>query len=454
MSKVVKLKRGLDINLVGTPDPKVVDLPLSSHYAVTPSDYEGVVPKLLVREGDPVLAGSPLFFDKNNPAVIFTAPVSGKVSAVNRGEKRKILEVVVEADKNQQYREFETSSDRVKNGDDVVNLLLESGLWPFVIQRPYGVIADWERRPKAVFISGFDSAPLAPDMNFVLKDERENLQAGIDALAKLTEGKVHLSLRDETDGVLNRMKGVEQHFFSGPHPAGNVGVQIHHIDPVNKGELVWTVDVQAVALIGRFFRTGRVDMRKTVALSGSEILENYYVRCISGAPVKNLVAKINIISRSSGDTVRFINGNVLTGSKVDYEKGYLGFYSNMITAIPEGDKYSFLGWALPRTDRFSVSRTYFSWLTPRRMYNLDTNLNGGERPFVVTGLYEKYLPMDIYPMYLLKAILAGDIDKMENLGIYEVVEEDFALCEFVDPSKTEIQQIVRDGINLMIKELS
>ena len=269
-------------------------------------------------------------------------------------------------------------------------------------------------------------------------------------MRRLTPGKVHLSVRAKAEGRMPELQGVELHTFAGKHPVGNVGVQIHHVDPINKGDIVWTVNIQDLAIIGRLVNEGRVDMHKTVAVTGSEIEKPAYVRIIAGARVDSVV-KGNVKAQKEGDSIRFISGNVLTGTKTALD-GFVGFYANQLTAIPEGDKYELLGWAMPRLKKFSVSRAYFSWLCPKKEYDLDTNLNGGERPFVVTGLYEQYLPMDIYPMYLLKACLAGDIDKMENLGIYEVTEEDFALCEFVDPSKIEIQQIIRDGINLMIKE--
>ncbi|MCD7969205.1 MAG: Na(+)-translocating NADH-quinone reductase subunit A [Alistipes sp.] len=452
MSKTIKLKRGLDIKLQGEAERNISQAPQAETYAVSPTDFEGVVPKLLVREGDAVKAGSPLFFDKNNPEVLFPSPVSGKVSAVVRGDKRKLLAIVVQADQKQQYEQFDVKSLDKCSREDVTALLLRSGLWPFVIQRPYGIIADPEDMPKSIFISGFDSAPLAPDMNFALKDQTDNLRKGIDALKKLTTGKVHIGIRAKDDGVISMLTNAEQHFFSGPHPAGNVGVQIHHVDPVNKGEVVWTVDIQNVAIIGRLFNHGIVDMTRVYAVTGSEIVRPAYVRAIAGAPVMSLL-KDNIKPQADGDRVRIINGNVLTGKKTA-EEGYVAYSANQVTVIPEGDKYEFVGWAMPRFDKFSVSRAYFSWLFPNRRYRLDTNMHGGHRPYILTGLFEKYLPMDIYPLYLLKAILAGDIDKMENLGIYEVVEEDLALCEFADPSKNEIQKTVRDGINLMIKELN
>lgn len=453
MSKVIKLKRGLDINLLGEAKKKLTKLPLAETYAITPSDYEGVVPKLLVKEGDTVKAGTPLFFDKNREELLFTSAVSGRVLAINRGEKRKILNIVIAADAAQEYVSFDKLDLTKASKADVAGLLLSSGLWPMMIQRPYGVIASAADSPKAIFVSGFDSAPMSPDMNFVLESELENLKTGVEVLKKLTTGKVHLGLRAGTDGVLNKLTTAEQHLFNGPHPAGNVGVQIHHTDPINKGEVAWTVDIQNLAIIGRLFNTGKVYMTKTIALTGSEIADTQYVSIIAGAPIDTIVKKSNVRPQNQDEKIRIISGNPLTGVKVE-EKGYITFYANQISVIPEGDKHEFLGWAMPRFDKFSVSRTYFSWLMPKKQYTLDTNLHGGERPFVVTGLYDRYLPMDIYPMYLFKAILAEDIDKMENLGIYEIIEEDVALCEFVDPSKTEIQQIVRDGINLMIKELN
>ena len=372
------------------------------------------------------------------------------MAAVNRGEKRKILSVTVTPDATQEYEEFAKPDLKSASREQIVELLLRSGLWPMIVQRPYGIIADPNDTPKAVFVSAFDSAPLAPDYNYVLKAEQKNLQTGIDVMRKLTAGKVHLSVRAKAEGQMPSLRGAEMHTFAGKHPVGNVGVQIHHIDPVNKGEVVWTVNVQDLAIIGRLFNEGRVDMTKIIAVTGSEIEKPQYVRIVGGAKVDSVV-KGNVKPQKEGDSIRFISGNVLTGTKTSPD-GFMGFYANQLTAIPEGDKYELLGWAMPRFKKFSVSRAYFSWLCPKKAYDLDTNMNGGERPFVVTGLYEQYLPMDIYPMYLLKACLAGDIDKMENLGIYEVTEEDFALCEFVDPSKIEIQQIIRDGINLMIRE--
>ena len=443
MSKNIKLRKGLDIKLVGAAELRLEETPMAKSYAVSPLDYENVTPKLLVKVGDKVEAGSPLFFDKNNPRILFTSPVSGVVSAINRGEKRKLLNVAVEPDATQVYKELKVV-DAKASRSEIVEMLLESGLWTRIVERPFGVIANPDASPKAIFVSAFDSAPLAPDYNFALKSEKAALEAGLAILARLTDGKLHLSARKGDEGYMSEVKGVEYHTFSGKHPVGNVGVQIHHIDRIAKGDIVWTVNIQDVAMIGRFVATGKLDMSKTIAVVGSEAKKPCYKRIIAGAAVESIVGKVDA-------SVRVISGDVLTGTKTAAD-GYIAVKANMLSLIPEGDVYELLGWAMPRFHRFSVSRAYFSWLCPKKEYKLDTNLNGGERPFVVTGLYENYLPMDVYVSYLLKACLVKDLDKMENLGIYELLPEDLALCEFVDPSKIEMQQILRDGINLMIKE--
>jgi Na+-transporting NADH:ubiquinone oxidoreductase subunit A len=421
----------------------VEEAPMAKSYAVSPLDYENVTPKLLVKVGDKVEAGSALFFDKNNPRILFTSPVSGTVAAINRGEKRKLLNIAVEPDQTQVYKALKVV-DAKASRSEIVEMLLESGLWTRIVERPFGVIANPDAQPKAIFVSAFDSAPLAPDYNFVLKTEKAALEAGLALLSRLTDGKVHLSARKGDEGYMAEVKGVEYHTFSGKHPVGNVGVQIHHIDRIAKGDIVWTVNVQDVVLMGRLAMGGKLDMTKVIAVAGSEAQKPCYKRIIAGAAVESIVGKVS-------ENVRVISGDVLTGVATAKD-GYISANANMLSLIPEGNVYELLGWAMPRFHRFSVSRAYFSWLCPKKEYKLDTNLNGGERPFVVTGLYEKYLPMDVYVAYLLKACLVKDLDKMENLGIYEVLPEDLALCEFVDPSKIEMQQILRDGINLMIKE--
>ena len=444
MSKIIKLCKGLDIRLQGEAAKTIVNASQSAEYAVSPLDFEGVTPKMLVKVGDTVEAGSPLFFDKKRPEIIFTSPVSGTVAAVNRGEKRKILSVVVTADKETAYKQFPSLDLTKASREQIIELLLESGLWTMFVQRPYGVVASPSDKPKAIFVSAFDSAPLATDYDFALAAEQQSLQAGFDVLGRLTDGKVHLSYN--ACGQVPQIKGVELHAFKGKHPAGNVGVQINHISPINKGEKVWTLNIQDVAILGRLFLTGKVDMTRVIAVAGSCVAEPKYYRVVAGASIESILG-----GKLSNEHARVISGNVLTGRNVGKE-GFLGVNANMITAIPEGDTYEMLGWAMPRFNKFSVSRAYLSWLMPWRKYNLNTNMNGGERAFVMSDTYGKYLPMDIYPVHLIKACLANDLDKMENLGIYEVIEEDLALCEFVCPSKIEIQQVLRNGINLMMKE--
>ena len=444
MSKIIKLCKGLDIRLQGEAAKTVADAQHAAEYAVSPLDFEGITPKMLVKVGDTVEAGSPLFFDKKRPEILFTSPVSGTVAAVNRGEKRKILSVVVSADKQVAYKEFAKLDVATASREEIVKLLLESGLWTMFVQRPYGVVATPSDMPKAIFVSAFDSAPLAIDYDFALAGDKEALQKGFDVLGRLTEGKVHLSYHAKQTAP--QFSGVELHAFKGKHPAGNVGVQIHHIDPINKGEKVWTLNIQDVAILGRLFLSGKVDMSRVIAVAGSCVAEPKYYRVVAGASVESILG-----GKLSNEHARVISGNVLTGRNVGKE-GFLGVNANQITVIPEGDNYELLGWAMPRFNKFSVSRAYLSWLFPCRKYNLDTNMNGGERAFVMNDLYEQYLPMDIYPVHLVKACLANDLDKMENLCIYEVIEEYLALCEFVCPSKIEMQQIIRNGINTMIKE--
>ncbi len=428
--------------LAGQADPSL--------YAVKPVDFPGLTPKLDVKAGDTVMAGTALFHDKVRPEILFTSPVSGKVVSIDRGERRKILEVVVEKSGDDFVRFAKSDPDSL-SGDKIRELLLASGLWPAVRQRPYHVIAKPSDVPKAIFISGFDTAPLAPDLSFIVDNSNvAYYNTGIRAVSKLTSGKVNLVLNGSStpSKVFTGTSGVEISYFSGPHPAGNVGVHIHHLNPVNKGETVWYIDLQDVIAIGRLFEEGTYKPERIVALTGSEVLHPQYYRMLSGSSVTTVV-KDNV----KNGNLRYISGNVLTGSKID-KTGYLGYYDSQITVIPEGDYYEFFGWVVPGMDKLSFYRTYMSSIFPKKSYRPDTNFHGGERAFVMTGQYEKVVPMDIYPMQLLKAILAGDIDLMENLGIYEVAEEDFALCEFICPSKIEIQSILRKGLDMMKKEMN
>ena len=450
MSLSVNLKRGLDIRMTGKADRILAGEVDSALYAVKPVDFPGLIPKLNVKPGDLVSAGSPLFHDKIRPEIIFSSPVSGKVVSINRGDRRKLLEVVVEKEGNE-YLDFGVSDVTLLSREKIKEMLLISGLWPAVRQRPYHVIANPNDVPKAIFISGFDTAPLAPDYNFIMDNSPASVfSSGITALKKLTDGKINLILNGKgvSSELLKKAADVEISHFSGPHPAGNVGVHIHHLDPVNKGDIVWFVNLQDVLAIGRLFEQGRYIHERIIALTGSEVLHPAYYKITSGASVSSMV-KDNV---NTGN-LRYISGNVLTGTSIGPD-GYLGYYDSQVTVIPEGDYFEFFGWMMPGIKKFSFSRTFASSLIPSKGYSFDTNLHGGERAFVMTGQYEKVVPMDIYPMQLLKAILSEDIDLMENLGIYEIAEEDFALCEYICPSKIEIQSIVRRGLDLMIKEMN
>ena len=447
MTKVIKLRKGLDIHLKGKAEKVKMKINIGKEVALCPDSFPGIQPKVVVKEGEHVKAGEILFVNKQFPSVGFSSPVSGNVSSIVRGERRKVLQVVISLDENQEYVDFGVRNVNDVSSKEIIDSLLRAGLFGYINQLPYAISTNPDVLPKGIFISALRDKPLACDFEYELTGNEIDFQTGLTALSRIS--KTYLGIgRNQCSESLRRVKDVEVNIFDGPCPAGNVGVQIHHVDPINKDERVWTVNIQDLAIIGRLLNEGRVDRTKVIAVAGSEVKNPQYYRLIDGAPVAS-VLKDNL--KPTAHNPRIISGNVLTGRKTPAD-GFIGFYANMVTVIPEGNHYELLGWAMPRLNKFSVSRAYFSWLCPKKVYDLDTNLNGGERPFVVTGLYDKYLPMDIYPTYLLKAILAGDIDKMENLGIYEVVEEDFALCEFVDPSKIEMQQIIRDGINLMIKE--
>ncbi len=451
MSGTIKLRKGLDITLQGEAE-KVKTTAESSLFAIKPPDFHGLVPKMTVKVGDKVKIGTVIFFDKYQEEIKFVSPVAGEISDVFRGEKRRILEVRIKADGTDASEEFGASNPDSMDGKGVKKALLENGLWPFIKMRPIDVIARPTDKPKAIFVSAFDSSPLAPDYDYILHGEHDAFQAGLTAIAKLTDGKVHLTKRANVshDAAITDAKGVQTHTISGKHPAGNVGTQIHHIDPINKGEIVWTVNALDVATIGRTLLAGKFDPTRTVALTGSEVKKTSYVKTRIGATIKPMVD-----GQIASDNVRYISGNVLTGEKIDAD-GYVGFYDHQVTVIPEGDEPAFQlsggGWLGPGTKKFSINRSYFSWLTPNKKRVLNTNLNGEVRAFVVTGELEKVFPFDIYPMQLIKSCMYEDIDLMENLGIYEVAPEDFALCEFVCTSKVNIQDKIREGLDLIHKE--
>jgi Na+-transporting NADH:ubiquinone oxidoreductase subunit A len=450
MPQVYKIRKGLNISLKGKAEKIFVKADPAEYYAVKPTDFHLLVPKLEVKEGDTVKAGTPLFHDKNNPAIKFVSPVSGTVASVRRGERRIIQEVVVKPSAVLAYETFPKGDPFAMDRDQILSVILASGLWPSIRQRPYNIIASPAHTPKSIFISAFDTAPLGPDYDFLIKGSEKEFQSGIDVLTRLTPGQVHVNISDEypASSAFSKARNARVNYFRGPHPAGNVGIQIHRIDPLNKGEIIWTLGPQEVIMIGRLFMNGIYDASKVVALTGSEIIRTRYFKLISGASIKNLV--FNNIREGNH---RFISGNVLTGTQIDPE-GFVGYYESQITVIPEGTEPEFLGWAMPGFGKFSMSRTFFSWLAPGHEYRINTNLQGGHRAFVATGVYEKVLPMRIYPMQLFKAIMIEDIEMMEKLGIYEIAEEDVALCEYVCPSKMELQALVRKGLDLMIKEMS
>jgi Na+-transporting NADH:ubiquinone oxidoreductase subunit A len=449
MSTVYKIKKGLDIKLLGEAEKTIVDLN-AKRYAIKPPDFIGCFPKMLVKEGDKVKTGSPVFFDKYRDNILFTSPVSGTVLEIKRGAKRKLLEVVIEKGGTEDFVDFGAGNVESLDRDALIDKMLKSGVWPVVRQRPYSTIADPKDSPKAIFVSAFDTAPLAPDFDLIAHGQGEAFQTGLDVLARLTEGKVHLNI--DADNTVSKVflnsGNVQINRFSGPHPASNVSVHANRIDPINKGEVIWYLGTQEVLTIGRLFLTGKFDAERIIALTGSEVKSPRYYKTRIGARITNMVS-----DNVNPGNLRYISGNVLTGEKIERD-GFVCFYDSVVTVIPEGDYYEFFGWILPGINKFSLSGTYPAKLFPKRKYRLDTNLHGGERAFVMTGQLEKVFPFDIYPMQLIKAILVEDIDLMENLGIYEIEEEDFALCEVIDTSKTNIQEIVRKGLDLMRQEMS
>ena len=448
MANVIKLRKGLDINLKGKAAKQKFSVKAAAQYALVPDDFVGMTPKVVVREGDKVKAGDALFVNKKQTDVKFASPVSGVVQAVVRGDRRKVLRVVVEADKDQQYVDFGQKQVASLDGDAVVKALLEAGLFGYINQLPYAVSTTPDQKPRAVFVSALRDMPLAGDFEYELQGNEEDFQTGLTALSKVAPVYLGIGAK-QTSKALTEAKDVEVNVFDGPCPAGNVGVQVNNIAPVNKGEVVWTVDPTAVIFFGRLFRTGKVDLRRLVAVAGSEITKPEYAEVLVGQPIADLLEG----KFAAKDHVRIINGNPLTGRKATMDD-FVGGHTSEITVIPEGDNVDeMLGWILPRTNDFSVSRSYFSWLFGKnKEYALDARVKGGERHMIMSGEYDKVLPMDIYAEYLIKAIIAGDIDRMEQLGIYEVAPEDFAVAEFVDSSKLELQHIVRQGLDMLRKE--
>ncbi len=453
MVPVISIKRGLDIKLKGQASLESTTAGCMDVWSMTPTDYHGRVPKVLVKEGDYVQAGTALMMDKKHPEIRYVSAVSGTVSAVVRGEKRSLLNILIKPELKTTYFSFPVENPLLLEAEVVKDRLCQAGLWPYIKQRPYDVIANPNQWPKAIYVTGFDTAPLAPDYTFLLKGQGADLQTGLDALTRLTSGSVFLNIPENSaSSELRSMQRVELRYFTGGHPAGLVGVQINHISPLNKGEVVWTLNALDVLYIGRLFNKGIVDLSRLIAVTGPEVIKPTYVRCVPGAPISS-IAGGNVHREIP---LRYVNGNALSGSRVESD-GFLSAYATQLTVLHEGtDIHELFGWIMPRFDFFSCSRTYFSWLVgklmPRKTYEPDTRLLGGERALIMSDEYERVFPMDILPEELVRACLTGDIERMEGLGIYEVSPEDFALCEYVCTSKIPVQRVIRESLDLLMKE--
>ena len=473
MSDTITIQKGLDLPIGGAAELRLTDARSISTYAVKPTDFVGLTPSLLVEEGDAVAVGDALFCDKHDERIRFTSPVSGQVKAIVRGEKRKLLEVVVETD-------FKAVGSNYKSSPTVKDAMLQCGLWTQLRQRPFGTVANPDDKPKAIFVSAFSSAPLAPDYDFVMQGKEEWLKKGLEALTQLTEGMVHVCFRPGQRIADGFVKGehagsplrVMTHFINGPHPSGNIGTQIAHIDPINKGEVVWTMNLQDVAILGELVATGVYNPKKVIAVAGPNIKNPHYYRVKSGACLAD-ITKAQLLNNDypkmdaydATKANRVISGDILSGTQIAAD-GFLGAYDDLVSILPEGNYYDFMGWLMPGFKKFSFSRTFLSGFMPKstfkplgmklpcfeNLWKFDTNTHGDERPLVFTGNFERVFPFDIYPTQLIKACIVGDIELLENLGIYEVEPEDFALCEFIDTSKTDIQAIIREALEKLRKE--
>ncbi len=449
MSTDIRIKKGLHINLVGAAEFTTSKAVLSNVYALNLNDFHGMTPKMLVKEGAEVKAGEPIFYNKDIPEMQFVSPVSGEIAAIERGARRRILMIKILADKEQSQVQHEAVDPSSASAEEIKSFLLKTGCWPFIKQRPYDFIANPETTPKSIFISAYTTAPLAADADYVLQGKEKALQSAVTALGKLTPGDVHVSIGKEGNSPLAQLTGIKIHKVSGPHPAGLVGTQINKIDPINKGELVWTLSPQDLVIIGECLLSGIFNPERLIALVGSAVKNPKYFTTKIGAEIATFLygSGVNI------KRFRVINGDVLTGLR-SKQDGHLGFYNNTVSCIPEGDDYELFGWNKPVFNKVSATRALtFSWMQPKKKFDLDTNTNGEHRAFVVTGMYEKVFPMDIYPLQLLKACMVKDLDEMEQLGLYEVIPEDFSLTEFVCISKQPHQQIIREGLDLLHKEI-
>ena len=485
MPDTITIRKGLDIPISGAAELRLTDARSITTYAVKPTDFVGLTPHLVVEEGDVVQAGDALFVDKHDERILFTSPVNGHVKAIVRGEKRKLLEVVVEADfKSTSSTGSDCkSSPTTMHADEIKEAMLQCGLWTMLRQRPFGTVANPDDKPKTIFVSAFDSAPLAPDYDFALQGKETFFAKGLEALGKLTDGKVHICFRPnqklaEQFSIRNSQLTTSNashfsiHFIKGPHPSGSIGTQIAHIDPINKGEVVWTMNPQDVAVLGELVTTGNYNPEKVIAIAGPNIKNPHYYRVKAGACLSEII-KGQLLNNNypkidaddSAKANRVISGDILSGTQIAVE-GFIGAYDDLVSILPEGDYYDFMGWMMPGLRKYSFSRTFLSGFMPKStfkplgielprfesLWKYDTNTHGDERPLVFTGNFERVFPFDIYPTQLIKACIIGDIELMENLGIYEVEPEDFALCEFIDTSKTDIQAIVREALEKLRKE--
>ena len=449
MSNDIRIKNGLTINLKGAAKNIVKKAPYPKSVSLNPSNFHLIIPKMVVKVGEKVNAGDAIFYSKKDERIKFCSPVDGIIKEIVRGAKRKIIEIVINVD-NQKKIEPSIIEFEKLNPDEIKNTILKSGCWPFIKQRPYDIIANPSDKPKSIFISSFNSAPISADFQIILQDQKEEFKMGLQVLSKLIDGEINICIQKDVSTFINDIKGIKVHSVSGPHPSGNVGVQIHHINPINSGEKIWTVGPEDVAILGRFFLTGIYKPIRTIAVSGAPVKNPQYYKTIAGSELYEIINDAGI---DSNDSLRIINGDVLTGNKVEPDN-YLGFYNNTVSVLREGNQYRMFGW-VPFINNVvpSIYKTSFSWLFPNKKYDLDTNLNGEERAFVVTGEMERVFPMDIYPMQLIKECMAENIDKMESLGIYEVAPEDFSLIDYSSSSKIEAQYIIRKGLDLMIKEV-
>ena len=483
MSETITIRKGLDLPICGVPEKRLTDARSITTYAMKPTDFVGLVPRLLVEEGDRVAVGDALFCDKSDERIRFTSPVSGQVKAVVRGEKRKLLEVVVDADcksAGSTVADYKSATAALTTADAIKAAMLQCGLWTQLRQRPFGTVANPDDKPKAIFVSAFSSAPLAPDYDFVMQGKEAMLVKGIEALTQLTDGMVHVCFRPgqklaSLDCFVPRNDGkrrVTTHYIKGPHPSGNIGTQIALIDPINKGEIIWTMNLQDVAVLGELVASGIYKPERVVAVAGPNIKNPHYYRVKFGACLaeitkaqllNNEYPKMDANDATKGN--RIISGDILSGTQIAAD-GFLSAYDDMVSILPEGNYYDFMGWLMPGFRKFSFSRTFLSGFMPKstfkpmgielprfeNFWKFDTNTHGDLRPLVFTGNFERVFPFDIYPTQLIKACIIGDIELMENLGIYEVEPEDFALCEFIDTSKTDIQQIIREALEKLRKE--